>query len=167
MMVVKCRVKSGKVGISRVKSGKVGRKFFFLVIVVVTLLHQFLRVWRLFPVLAGSLRYSSTTLTDDSLMPVSWHRGHGVVSGRLESGKVGSKSGQSGQFSLFWSFALDFAHVSLVSLLGTGQLTLLQGPCFAVRFPASGSHDDMMTRSQQCIFAFWHRAIISLLYHCF
>ena len=73
-------------------------------------------------------------------------------------------SGQSGQFSLFWSFALDFEHSSLVSLLGTGQLTILQGTCFAFRFSASGRHGlMMMTRSQQCLFVFWHQAIISLI----
>ncbi len=110
------------------------------------------------------IHYSNRRQTHAGSLAVG---GHGVVSGRLESGKVGSKSGQSGQVSLFWSFALDFAHDSSLSLLGTGQLTLWQGPCFAFRFPASGSHDDMMTRCQQCIFAFWHRAIISLLYHCF
>ena len=133
---------------------------------MVTLLHQFLRVRSLFPVLASSLRCSSTTLTDDRLMPVSWRWGAG---GRVRTVRVGLcrvevGSGQSGQFSLFWSFALDFEHSSLVSLLGTGQLTFLQGPCFAFRFPASGRHGlMMMTRSQQCLFVFWHQAIISLI----
>lgn len=52
---------SGQVGVSQVKRGEI----FPLVLVVVTHLHQFLRVWHLFPAVESSLRCSSTTLTDD------------------------------------------------------------------------------------------------------
>ena len=51
-------------------TGKSGR-IFFLALHVVTLLHQFSRVWSLFLVLTSSLRYSSTTIADDRHMPVS------------------------------------------------------------------------------------------------
>ena len=153
---VKCRVTSGKVGLSWVKSGKVGRKIFSLVLVDVTLLHQFLRVWSLFMVLARSLRCSSTTLTDDRFMPVSWWwrawcRARTVRVGlcRVMSAQVGSER----QFSLFWSSALDFEGGRPLSLLGTGRLTFLQGPCFAFRFPASGRRGLMTVRPQQFLFA--------------
>ena len=66
---------SGKVGSSRLKSGKVGRYFFLPVLVVVTVLHQFFGFESRFPVLADSLRCSSTALTDDRLIPVCWRRG--------------------------------------------------------------------------------------------
>ena len=156
---------SGQVGISRVKSGKVGQNIFCPILVVVTLLHQFLRIRSLFPVLASSLRCSSTTPTDDRLMPFSWRLGPVVGFGRSGSGQVGSgreKSGRSGQFSLLWSFAHDFEHESSLFSLGTGQFAVLYGPCFAFRFAASGRHGFMTVRSQQCLFAFCHRAIISL-----
>ena len=74
---------------------------------------------------------------------------------RVRTVRVGSERA----VFLFWVFALDFEHNSLVSLLGYGQLTFLQWPCFAFRFPASGRHGLMMTRSQQCLFVFWQRAI--------
>ena len=79
------RQMSGDVGPSRHKSGKVGRNIFCPILVVVTLLHQFLRIRSLFPVLASSLRCSSTTPTDDRLMPVSWRWGQVVGSGRVRS----------------------------------------------------------------------------------
>ena len=56
------------------KSGKSGR-IFFLVLVFVSLLHQFFYVRSLFPVPDSSLRCSSTTVTDIRLMPVSWRGG--------------------------------------------------------------------------------------------
>ena len=92
---------SGKVGLSRLKSGKVGRNFFLPVPVVVTLLHQFFGFDSRFPVLAGSLRCSSTALTDDGHMPVCRRWGQCVGSGRVMSVHVGGRSGQNGQFSYF------------------------------------------------------------------
>ena len=70
---------------------KLGRSgyIFFAVLVVVTLLHQFFRFRSQFPVLAGSLRCSSTALTDDRLMPVCWRWGQCVGSGRVMSAHVG------------------------------------------------------------------------------
>ena len=56
--------------------------------------------------------------------------------------------GQSGQFTFLWTFAFCFAHVSLQSLLGTGQLQVLEGPSFAFRFPASESYRLMTVRPQ-------------------
>ena len=61
--------------------------------VFVTLLHQFLRFESRFPVLAGSLRCSSTALTDDRLMPVCWRRGAVL---RVWKGHVGSCRVRSG-----------------------------------------------------------------------
>ena len=138
-------------------TGKSGR-IFFLVLVVVTHLHQFCRVWLLFPVLESSLRCSSTALTGDRFMPVSWRQGQGVGSGRAGSGNVGTER----VAFLFLVFALDFERSSSLSLLGTGQFTVLQGPCFAIRFPASGSYGFVITRPQQCQFVFRCTAIISL-----
>ena len=117
---------AGKWRQSRVKAGD-----FFLVLVVVALLHQFLRVGSLFPVLASSLRCSSTALTDDRLMPVSWRWGAG---GRVRTVRVGLSRVRAGSFPCL-GLTLDFEHDSSLSLLGYGHLTLLQGPCFAFRFP--------------------------------
>ena len=50
------------------------------------------------------------------------------------------ESGQSGQFSFSWTYALGFAHVSSLSLLGAGQLPVLEGSSLTFRFPASGYH---------------------------
>ena len=60
------RVKSGQVGIRRVKAGDI----FFGSIFVVTLLHQFYRIWSLFPVLASSLRLTQTP--DSRRSPGGW-----------------------------------------------------------------------------------------------
>ena len=157
------RFMSGEVGLCRVKSGEVGRKIFLPALFAVTVLHQFLRVWSLFPVLASSLRCSSTALTDDRLMPHSWRWGAGR---RVRSGRVGKsrvRSGQSGQYSFSWTLALDFAHVSSLSLLGTGQLPVLEGSSLTFRFPASGYHGlvTVKRRFQLCLFQFG----TLLLYH--
>ena len=72
--------------------------------------------------------------------------------GRFMSGQVGLcriMSGQGGQYSFSWTFALGFAHVSTLSWLGTGQLPVLEGSSPAFGFAASVSHGLVMTvRSQ-------------------
>ena len=95
---VSCRVMSGHVGSSRLKSGKVGRNFFLPVLVFVTLLHQFFLFESRFPVLAGSLRCSSTALTDDRLMPICWRRG---AVRRVWKGHVGLGRVRAGSFPCF------------------------------------------------------------------
>ena len=111
-----CRVKSGQVGSSRYKSGQSGR-YFFLAIVVVTLLHRFFRFRRRFLVLAASPRHASTTFADAGLRSVRWRLG-GRVSCPDASGRF--KPGRKGQFSYIWTFAFGFAHVPSLSLLGYG-----------------------------------------------
>lgn len=90
--------------------------------------------------------------------------------GRQESGQVGSsryKSGKSGQFSHRWTFLFGFAHASSVSMLGhrkkaNGHIIDSQRLSLAFRVPASGSHVFLrMVRSQQCLFVFRYRAIIT------
>lgn len=66
-------------------------------------------------------------------LAVGWQ---GVVSGGLGSGQVGSGR----QFSYFRTLAIGFAHISSLSLLGVGQLPVLEGSSLAFRFPASGNH---------------------------
>ena len=80
------RFMSGKVGLCRIMSGEVGREIFPPAFLAVTVLHQFFRFRIMFPVPAGSLRYSSTTLTDDRHMPASWRWGAGR---RVRLHKVG------------------------------------------------------------------------------
>ena len=128
MMGRSWRKMSGHVGSSRHKSGQVGRNFFFVVLVVVTLLHQFLRVWSLFPVLASSLRCSSTALTVDRLMPVSWRWGAGdrIRMVRVASSRV--MSGQSGQFSFFGSLPLTSSTVPWCLCWVMGSLHSCKGP---------------------------------------
>ena len=132
---------------SRVKAGE----NFFLVLLVVTLMQQLFRVWSLFPVLASLQRCSSTTLKDDRLMPVGWRWG---ASCRVRTVRVGISRVRSGSF-LFLVLALDFEHDSTLPLLGCGQFTVLQGPRFAIRLPANGSHGFMMTSSQQSLIVLW------------
>ena len=83
--------------------------------------------------------------------------------------RVGSSrymSGRSGQFPQM-DFAFGFAHASSVSKSGygkkaNGHIADWQRPSLVFRFPASGSHVFLMTvRSQQCLFVFRYRAIIS------
>ena len=133
------RFMSGQVGLCRIMSGEVGRKIFFPALFAVTVLHQFLRVWSLFPVLASALRCSSTALTADRLMPHSWRWGQGVGSGRAGLGKVGSGRVRAGSFPFSGLWRLT-SHFSSLSLLGTGQLPVLEGSSLAFRFPASGNH---------------------------
>ena len=94
-------------------------------------------------------------------MPVGWRLGcRASCPGRF---KVGLSRVQSGQFSLFWSFASEFEHDSSLSLLGIGQLTGLQGPCIAFRFLVSGSHGF---RQYALSNAYSHSGT-GLLYHCY
>ena len=104
----------------------------------------------------GSLATTLSQTPDSRRSAGGW--GRGIVSGR----KSRAKSGQSGQFTLLWSFTYCLAHVSLLSLLGTGQLPVLEGSSFAFGFPARESHGLMTVRSRSCLFAFWCRDIISL-----
>ena len=99
---------------SRVKAGE----FSFAVFVVVTLLHQYLRVGSLFPVLASSLRCSSTTLTDDRLMPVSWRWG---VVRRVRTVRVGLSRVYVG------SERADFLLLGFIAWLRAHFLTVLVG----------------------------------------
>ena len=112
---------------SRVKAGE----FFFAVFVVVTLLHQYLRVGSLFPVLASSLRCSSTTLTDDRLMPVSWRwevvrrvRTVRVGLSRVYVGLGRVMSGQKGLISYCWASSTFFDCLGWV----TGSIQSWKGP---------------------------------------
>ena len=86
------RVRSGQVGISRARAGDI----FFLVIVVVTLLHRFFRFQSRFLILAASPRHSSTTFADAGLRSVRWRLGGRVscpdASGRFEPGRSGQVS---------------------------------------------------------------------------
>ena len=156
------RFMSGQVGLCRVKSGEVGRKIFLPALFAVTVLHQFLRVWSLFPVLASALRCSSTALTDDRLMPHSWRWGQGVGSGRAGLGKDGSGRVRAGSFPFSGLWRLT-SHFSSLSLLGTGQLPVLEGSSLAFRFPASGYHGLVTVKRcfQLCLFQFG----TLLLYH--
>ena len=85
----------------------------------------------------------ATSLTDARLKPVTWRQGVSCVDAH---GEV--MSGQSGEFSLFWTFAPVFAYVSSLSLLGIGQPTVIQGPSFSFRSSVGGSHGWTMMRSQ-------------------
>ena len=107
---VSSRVKSGYVGLCRVMSGK----NFFPALFAVRVLHQFFRFRSLFPVLASSLRCSSTTLTDDRHMPVCWRWGQGVGSGRVGSVYVGSERA-------------DFLFLGFIDWLRARFLTVLVG----------------------------------------
>ena len=112
-----CRVVSGKVGISRVKSGE-NFSFWFLL---------WLRFCISFCVSGACSRFWKVLYDAHPLLQhttdscrLAGDGGQEIGSGWLGSGQVGSGrdvSGQSGQFSLVWSFALDFEHSSLVSLL--------------------------------------------------
>ena len=75
------------------------------------------------------------------------------------------ESGQSGQFPFSWTYALGFAHVSSLSLLGAGQLPVLEGSSLTFRFPASGYHGlvTVKIRFQLCLSRFG----TLLLYHRF
>ena len=95
------------------KSGKSGRIFF----------------WLLFS-LRFCISFSDSGVNFRLWQPLNeskfrqTHAGQLAVRGRASilagSGRV--KSGQSGQYSLIWSFALDFEHESSPSLLGAGQM---------------------------------------------
>lgn len=62
----------------------------------------------------------STTVAAARLTPVPWRLGRqGVASGRLRSDSIGA---EWADFLFPWTFALDFAHVSTLSWLGTGQV---------------------------------------------
>ena len=150
-----CRVKSAKVGRSRVKSGEI----FFS---GSCCRYAFASVFARPEPAPGSGKFSKMLIHCSNRRQI--HAGELAMWGRASGpdglGRV--MSGQSGQFSLFWSFALDFEHDSSLFSSGYGQFTDLHGPCLAFRFPACGSHRFMMTRSQQCQFVSGLRAIISL-----
>ena len=94
------------------KSGKSGRNF-YAVLVVITLLHHFIRVGSLFPVPAIFQRVSIST---DSCRLAG---AAGLGASLDGSGRV--KSGQSGKSSCFWTLVPGVSHVSLPSLPGWRQ----------------------------------------------
>ena len=116
------------------KSGKSGLKNFCPALVVVAPLHQLLRVWILFPVLASSLRCSSTIITDDRLIPVDWRWGTWCRVWTVRVGLSRARLGQSGQFPCYWSLRLTLStiHWCLCWVLGSYQswmgLPRLQNP---------------------------------------
>ena len=160
---------SVQVGLCRVMSGQVGRKIFLAVFCR----YGFASVFSVLAPTPGIGKFS-TTHSDTRLTPTAW-RLRGRVSCmdgscRVRTGYVGSKramSGQVGQLYFFWTYALDCAQVSSLSLLAYGQIdcrrfTVLHGPSLACRFPASGRHGlRMKIHSQKCLFVFWRKAIIS------
>ena len=136
---------SVQVGLCRVMSGQVGRKNFpgrFLP----------LRFCISFFVSGADSRHwqhHHDSLTDARLTPVGWRL---RAACRVWTVHVGSKramSGQVGQLYFFWTYALDCAQVSSLSLLAYGQIDcrqfrVLHWPSLAFRFPASGRHGLIM-----------------------
>ena len=150
---------SGQVGISRVKAGDI----FFWPFFVITFLHQFYRIWSLFPVLASSLRLTQTPDSRRSLG--GWEAECRVWTVNVESGRSKSIQVDPGRVVFFflafvWLGLRAFARC-LCWVMGSSQAC--KGPPSPPDSLHSGSHGLMMKiRSQQCLFTFRHRAIVSL-----
>ena len=159
MIGVKCRVTSGKVGISRVMSGKVGRIFFFRSLFSLRFCISFFvsrvdsRFWHVL--------YDAHPLLYQTAESCRFAGGGGSASSlggscRVRSGCVGSERA----VFLFWTLAPVFVHVSSLSLLrnrftGFRASIASLGPSCAFRFPASGSLGISMTiRAQRRLFSY-------------
>ena len=142
--------------------GKVGQKRanFFPALFVVTILHQFFRFGRQFPVLATSPRLSIAT--DSCRSAGGWEQG--VVSGGLGSGQVGSE----GAVFLVPDLCVCLRTRFLAVLIGFRADRLWTAYSLAAAFlrlqiACQRESGLTMMRSQQCLSAFRHSAIISLI----
>ncbi len=157
------RVKSGHVGSSRYMSGQSGRYFFRALFRC----YAFASVFPLLESVPGSGKFTPT-YADARLAPVTWRlEWQSVVSGRLMSGQVDPSRSRSIQV-VWFSFFLAFVWLGLRAFSRClcwvrGSSQAWKGPPSHPDSLPSGSHGFMMMkiRSQQCLFVFRHRAIIS------